>query len=198
MSSYEMRYGPLIDSLLLPEQLPELGPGRANEDRRAELSALTIESAFAGQTIHDTDAARCCLSGLWLRHNFLDESHAISQEIETPSGSYWHGIMHRREPDYANSKYWFRRVGEHAIFPKLSQAAKALGEKFGAEDVVARELIDGDAWDPFRFVDWCEQIARGRARQNELAQRIAEEEWRLLFDECYCQALLPHIGTLAR
>ena len=44
--------------------------------------------------------AACCLCGLWLLHDFLDESHSLSQEITTDTGSYWHGIMHRREPDY--------------------------------------------------------------------------------------------------
>ena len=52
--------------------------------------------------------AACCLAGVWLLHDYLDESHTISQRIDTPSGSFWHGIMHRREGDFSNAKYWFR------------------------------------------------------------------------------------------
>ena len=48
--------------------------------------------------------ASACLAGLWLYHDYLDESHAVSQSIHTPAGSYWHGLMHRREPDFANPK----------------------------------------------------------------------------------------------
>src|SRR4029079_11488334 len=68
-----------------------------------------------------------CRAGLWLAFDFLDESHAISQDLETAGGSFWHAIMHRREPDASNSKYWWRRVGEHPVFASLTEAAARLG-----------------------------------------------------------------------
>ena len=83
--------------------------------RRAALAALAPESLVAPRKLADRDMARACLCGLWLAHNYLDESHRISQEIENPTGSFWHAIMHRREGDYSNSKYWFRRVGRQDV-----------------------------------------------------------------------------------
>jgi hypothetical protein len=38
----------------------------------------------------DRGEADCLLAALWLRHDFLDEGHAIVQKVETHSGSYWH------------------------------------------------------------------------------------------------------------
>jgi hypothetical protein len=53
------------------------------------------------------------IAALWLYVDELDKSHVESQAIDTPTGSYWHGIMHRREGDFDNSHYWFDRVGKH-------------------------------------------------------------------------------------
>src|SRR4028119_687385 len=64
----------------------------------------------------------CCRAGLLLLNDDLHASHEISQHIETPTGSYWHAIMHRREGDAFNSKYWWKRVGEHPAFIRVLDA----------------------------------------------------------------------------
>src|SRR5687768_1297124 len=179
-------YGPAAADLI-SDRLPELGPGSPNNAVRPQLSALTLENLFAGKKIADQDSARCCLSALWLWHDFLDESHEISQEIDTIDGSYWHGIMHRREPDYGNAKYWFRRVPQHEIFQPLAAAAREIagGQKI---DPAAEFLATQQSWDAFRFVDLCEAIARGKSPAEQLAREVARVEWQLLFDHCYRKA----------
>ena len=187
MSAFQsVAYSPVIASLLT-ERLPDLGPGTPNEAARSQLAGLTVEKAFAGKTVVDQDAARCCVSGLWLWHDFLDESHTISQEIGTIDGSYWHGIMHRREPDYGNAKYWFHRVPRHAIFDPLAKTARELtaGQKL---DSAAALLATQETWDPHCFIDLCEAISRGRSDAENLARQIACVEWQLLFDHSYRQA----------
>jgi hypothetical protein len=180
-------YGPVF-ARLITDRLSALGPGSPNLAVRPQLTALTADTAFAGKRIADEDAARCCLSAVWLWHDFLDESHTISQEIDTIDGSYWHGIMHRREPDYGNAKYWFRRVPQHPIFEPLTAAARELSAQ-ASLDAPASFLAQQPKWDPFRFVDLCEAIARGRSTAERSAREIARVEWQLLFDHCYRQAV---------
>jgi len=178
---------PNLRELVSEVILNPLGPGSPNEFLRPNLVALQPETLFAGQKIVDESAARCCQSALWLLHDFLDESHTISQELETVDGSYWHGIMHRREPDYGNAKYWFRRVGEHPIFEPLAEQARQLASASAAElPPPAKFLLTQKTWDPYRFIDLCEALARRTDEQAELlARRIARAEWDLLFEHCY-------------
>lgn len=98
-------YAPLIAELLREPWLPPLDAGTPNREVRVRLEALSSDNAFAPHPVRDRGMADACRAGLWLYHNFLDESHRISQELHTPTGSYWHALMHRREPDFDNTKY---------------------------------------------------------------------------------------------
>jgi hypothetical protein len=160
------------------DSLP-LDAGVPNREAAAALAALDLDAAFSPRKIADRAMARACHSGLWLLHNFLDESHKISQEIETPTGSFWHGIMHRREGDFSNTKYWFRRVGDHPVYAALAAAA---------HDIAPDEFFKAADWDPFDFVDRCESAVRGRSPSAEMLGRIGRREWELLFDFCYKMA----------
>jgi hypothetical protein len=182
-NSYPLR----IAELLREERLNVLGPGRPNEAALPRLQGLTVDNAFTPQSIRNGDMAAACIAGLWLYHDFLDESHSRSQDIETPEGSYWHGLMHRREPDFGNAKYWFRRVGRHPAFEALQQAAAQLA---GVEaHRAAAFLTEQVQWDPFAFIDLCEKAQSGQGGVEVLCRRIQQREWHLLFDWCYRGAI---------
>ena len=154
---------------LFAPRLQSLGPGTPNEPMRAKLEACRF-----GQS----DMARAVHSALWLHHDFLHVSHEISQEIDTPTGSFLHAIMHRREPDAFNSKYWWRRVGTHPVFTELATAAAELGY-----------LKTGTAWDPNRFVDDCEAARDRGGDREELLKRVQAKELELLLAWCVREAL---------
>lgn len=188
MEFNRQQFAHLVAELLPEGHLNDLGPGRANEAARATLERLSVEGLFAPRRVVDPAMARCCLAGLWLYHDFLDRSHELSQEIETTSGSYWHGIMHRREPDAGNAKYWFRRVGKHPVFAPLAEEARRLAADQIELHPEARFLLSGADWDPFAFVDLCERARTGRLPVASLCQAIQEREWQLLFAWCYGEA----------
>ncbi len=164
-------YPPAVSDLLRRMPLAPLGPGGPDGESKRLLSELDA-SAF-GVRILDQNMLAACRAGLWLAFNFLDESHTISQGVETPEGSFWHAILHRREPDPSNSKYWFRRVGDHPVIPRVRAEAQALGCPYSG---------------PFDFVDLVERVRGTGTADEDLARRVQRAEWELLFDHCYRRA----------
>ncbi len=182
-------HAPAIAELLPAGRLQPLGPGTPDREARAKLGALTPQTAFAPHAIRDESMARACLAGLWLAHDCLDESHTISQEIPTPTGSYWHGLMHRREPDFGNSGYWFHRVGAHPVYADVCRAATEIARAADDLDPAARFLRTQKSWDPFAFIDLCEGAYHRRNGCELLCRQVQQREWEILFDYCYRQAL---------
>lgn len=180
-------YNATIESLIVAAGLNELGPGTPDRSRRAAIAALSAPEIFAPHRVRDTEMAEACLAGLWLLYDFLDESHTISQSLHTLEGSYWHGIMHRREPDYENAKYWFRRVPKHPIHDELAAGARELAA--AAElDPPAQYLRAQQSWDAFQFVDLCRLASAGRSSSTPLCRQVQRLEWQLLFAHCWGQA----------
>lgn len=165
--------------------LPRLAPGVSHRDSQipnvSDL-ATAVHRPVASRT--DLQAVR---AGLLQMHDRLDESHEVSQSIEgegrRAAGDYWHAIMHRREPDYDNAQYWFRRVGRHPLHRDLlafaasvlSQSARDLGETWGPK------LGIGAEWNSVGFVEMCEQSARDEdGPLGRAARRIQWHEMLLL------------------
>jgi len=180
------QYGAAQDLLAQAPQ-NELGPGQPRRAFYAPLQSLSPETLVAPHPLGDHPLAQAALAGLWLRFDFLDESHQISQSLETAEGSYWHGILHRREPDYGNAKYWFRRVPTHPIHAALSAAAHRLAGD--ANSPAAEFLRQATSWDAFAFVDLVAQAASGPPALAALCRRVQQVEWELLFDFCYRGAI---------
>jgi hypothetical protein len=110
-----------IKQLLATAEPAELGPGpRADVLSESALNARV--DSLLGNTRISPARQQLIRSVILLWHDHLDASHNISQGIENTDGSFVHAIMHRREPDAWNSKYWWRRVGNHPAFPEIAGA----------------------------------------------------------------------------
>jgi hypothetical protein len=182
-------YGPVFAPLLDVDRRRPLDAGTPDDGERSMLARLSVKSAFAHvSAVTERNMAECCLAGVWLLHDFLHESHELSQGINTTSGSFWHGIMHRREGDFSNAKYWFRHVGAYPVYEPLAQRAAELAAERGNSAVVEK-LTARETWEPFAFVDMCRAAARGGGPAHELCLDVQQAEWEMLFDFCYRQAL---------
>ena len=135
----------------------------------SELAAVDPSTLFPGSIF-----PREAMAGLWLLFDDLDRSHTISQGLSSPEAAFWHGIMHRREPDPSNAAYWFRRMGRHAVFPSIAAAAAEVGYPGVASQ-----------WDPFAWIDYWERArVRPGSRDQALALAVQRIEWEILFDYC--------------
>jgi hypothetical protein len=177
-------YGPVLAPLVSGDRNRPLDHGRPDPALRSSLQLATVKAAYAHAPLADEDIAAASIAGLWLVHDFLDESHTISQNIETPTGSFWHGIMHRREGDFSNARYWLRRVGAHEVLNELGAVVANMGQD-AATIAIADRLASGGQFDPYAMVDLCQSARRGAGPEEEFCRRVQQAEWELLFDFCY-------------
>ncbi|VAX39168.1 hypothetical protein MNBD_PLANCTO02-2726 [hydrothermal vent metagenome] len=165
---------------------PLLVPSDLREKQNSLWEQLaTIEDDELVQHVTSEIEITALKAGLFLIHDNLETSHQLSQSIQgkgkNVNGDYWHGIMHRREPDYSNAKYWFRRVGEHPIYPKLFDVVSAMNLPENS-----RQLLENEKWDAFAFIDFCETCAENpHSTKMKTARMIQWSEMLLLMEHCY-------------
>lgn len=163
---------PSLRRLIEEASLPSYAEGAIHQATSDKIPDVARESGFSGKLAE---------SGLWLLANDLDRSHVISQNHASAEGSFWHGIMHRREGDFGNAKYWFRKVGGHVVHDELaSELTSLLGEDdFELADFLAAADDFAEA-----LVDACAQQASGKRGWKNSLERVCWYEWQGLFDYC--------------
>ena len=101
-------------------------------------------------------------AGIWLYVDDLDRSHTVSQSSENATGSYWHGIMHRREGDFSNAHYWMRRAARHPL------------------------LAEHPELDPDGLID---AVAAAKGGDDAALLERQRQEWQTLFAWCAAQKI---------
>ncbi len=193
--AYTPAIADIIEKLEAGHPLPRLVPQQEwNPELTASLKDTSTDVLFEGQPLKDTTFAKAIKSGLLLWNDALDVSHTISQDLLNPTGSYWHGIMHRREPDYSNAKYWFGRVGTHPIFPVLRERTRTLLKEIQnpspALTAMAQTIEENAQWDAYQFIDWCQAAeSSGDADVMLFLQQVQAEEIKLLLAYSYRNAV---------
>lgn len=175
-------YSDLVDRVFLQEGLlRRLIPTEPLSYELVRRIQVADDAAIGGGKVAN-DAATFALlrGGLLYAADAIHEAHAIFQEAKGDLGAYWHGMMHRREGDFDNARYWFRRAGGLPFFGELHGAASAHSA------VMARQ----SNWDPYLFTGECEQARFGETEGLDELVALQRAEFEVLFDYCWRRSAL--------
>jgi hypothetical protein len=111
--------------------------------RRADVplrAAKVFDRAWT-RSIDALDVPDAVKAGLHVLNDDLARGHELAQAHEgDKTCDYWHAIVHRREGDFDNAKYWLQQVGRHPVMSRVHDGGPAAAAVFvdrcrDAEDV---------------------------------------------------------------
>lgn len=167
-------------AIIAQAPLPGLGRSPKCVSTSCAIEALLADNISVCADGGNSTAETLALSGLWLLAGELDRSHGLSQSIETAEGAYWHGIMHRREGDFWNSKYWFRRVGDHAVLAELAEHIASHRQTLEAAGLACGDLVCSRTL-AAALVDLCQAALAEKLDLSPQLELICWWEWQMLF-----------------
>ena len=174
-------FGDLQAQLQTRDPLPPLFPTEVfSRDISLQIVGTSDEEMF-GFTPFSNESKQLVRCGLLLLNDDLHASHDISQNIKTPTGSFWHAIMHRREGDASNANYWWRLTGDHPAFePIFENARKYLQGRTEPEALdFAAKMERGGRWNPIEFTRACSDASANDEwlRGLQLLEMTALLDW---------------------
>lgn len=172
--------------LIRTEELPDLGQrSRPGVLARVPLTD-GLERLATLQGWEPYQAERLVAAAL-LYHDHHNEAHDIVQDHVDVDGALVHAILHRREPDFWNARYWFRRVGDHPAYRLLTSWLEASrgglpGDPPEEWNRIARRLTLGGWVDPLAMVDLCEEVHGSGAGTPavDILRRVQQAEFEAL------------------
>ncbi len=164
---YEALFQPVFEALPFDDAMEALVIKEQPSDADA---AAAVQRAVRDEALSDRPDL---VAGLWLYVDELDKAHAACQDLDTPTGSFWHLIVHRREGDFSNARYWVRKTGKHPAMDHIDLT----GGGAGTGTTVA-------AYDPEELVDRVERATKRGDRESPALESAQRKEWQALFGWC--------------
>lgn len=144
----------------------------ADQTPHPQASALVAEAVASPGFVDRPDL----VAGIWLYVDELDKAHAACQDLETPTGAYWHAIVHRREGDFSNAHHWLNRAVKHPAMGLIDLTGGGAGSGTAVAAYDAGETVD--------------RVARAHERDdtsNPALMSVQHKEWKALFNWCVQQ-----------
>ena len=152
---------------------------------KTHLDATAPESLIVGDVTSPENRA-LLLAGLHVFNDDCEQSHTICQgfDRECVPANFWHGVIHRREPDFRNARGWFGRAerweGLLQIRDRvqdLLQRVLMMPEYGHARDTafgLKRHLDAAGIWDAGFYIDMCADF-REREDPDPMEEILLEE-----------------------
>ena len=157
-------------------------PLLAREVFDPQLSAQIQNAPLFGGA--QNEMALAARAGLFLFNDDLDAAHAIVQNPETPINNFWHAILHRREGDFSNARYWWNRTKFHPAMDEIFDIVIHRIPDFPFMD----ELRGSQNWDARAFNDFCETAAQTGEWETQLRE-VQRLEMKILLEWCASRAV---------
>lgn len=179
-------YSDFIERLLLnPDLLRKLTPTEpVSWELPGKIRDASDEVLSGGKPITDAKAFALVRGGLFYAADALDAAHRIFQDDSSDLGSYWHGMMHRREGDFDNARYWFRRAGRLPISDRMHSAAANLSPNMAKQS----------SWDAYLLTGMCEQAKFGDTEAVPECLRLQKVEFEQLLACCWRESFRTQPG----
>lgn len=147
MSKNDPNFREISEALFQRQPLPPLCPKHPwREDLRSRIDSLSVSNLLKG--------------ALHLLNDDLESAHRIAMACETMHANYLHALVHRREGDFSNSRYWFNTLREHPAWRELRRVRPD--------------------WSPLKFLAWCESCSEGCPEQScQKLEELQAEEMRV-------------------
>lgn len=186
---------PAVRSIVESAPIPGLGEAPRATETAAEIERLLADDAPCLASL-GSSRRELILAGLWLLAGELERSHVMSQNQSSASGSYWHGMMHRREGDYSNALYWFRRAGQHPVMSQLSEHIARHTQTWQLHRILNIPQLSQPRLVAEKLTELYQQACQGGTKSSQPAestdctdftaslQAIGWWEWQLLFGFC--------------
>jgi hypothetical protein len=172
-----MKHSDFVDRITASnELLQSLTPAQpADTETLLRIRAATDDEISGGKPLANAPLFPLARAGLLYLIDAIDESHRIVKDVPGDESAYWHGMIHRREGDFDNARYWFRRAGVLPVFGELHAAAAKICPSMAAQM----------NWDPYLFTGLCEQEKFGDRDHHDELVGLQRPEFDTLFDYCW-------------